>query len=149
MIEMKARGLLDYPTNYVVHGDATGKARNTRSVQSDYDIIQDFLEDERVRFDIDVPRSNPPIRTRHNVVNGTICSKSGSRRLFVYKDAPTVDEGLRLTSLKKGAQYLEDDSKSFQHITTALGYSVWQIESSKQSQDSYTGMISMRGGRRL
>lgn len=149
MIEMKARGLLNHDTNYVVHGDAAGRARNTRSVQSDYDIIEDFLQNERVAFDIDVPRGNPPVRTRHNKVNGVICNQKKTRRLFVYKDAPTVDEGLRLTSLKKGANYIEDDSKRYQHITTALGYSICQIEQEMEYRHSHSGMLSMRGGRRL
>ena len=46
------------------------------------------------------------------------------RKLFVYKDAPTVDEGLRLTKLKSGAQYLEDDNNHYQHISSALGYAI-------------------------
>lgn len=149
LIEAQARGLLDYGVQYIVHGDANGFNRSTSSVDTDYDIIETFLENEKINYDMDVPRSNPLVRERHNIVNGRICNAKGTRRLFVYKDAPTADRGLRLTSLKKGALYLEDDSPEYQHITTAIGYSICEIEESRKSPDSYSGMISARGGRKL
>jgi hypothetical protein len=129
--EMAARGMLDYNLPYIIHGDATGRHKDTRSKTSDWDIIDKFFANYQnsktgraIRYSLDVPRSNPPIRTRHNDVNAMICNANGQRRLFVYKDAPTVDEGLRLTKLKSGSQYLEDDKDRYQHITTALGYAV-------------------------
>jgi len=131
MEEMAARGLLDYPTTYIINGDATGKRNDTRSVQSDYDIIKKFLANYRpksgraINFEMKVPMSNPPIRTRHNILNAQFLNEKGQVRLFVH-NCKTVDEGLRLTKLKPGAQYLEDDSKAapYQHVTTALGYGV-------------------------
>jgi len=45
-------------------------------------------------------------------------------RLFIYKKCKVAHEGMRLTSLKKGADYIEDDSKEYQHVTTAIGYRV-------------------------
>jgi len=72
--------------------------------------------------EFDLPLSNGPIRKRHNAVNAFCLNDKAKRRLFVYKDAPTADEGLRLTQLKKGGQYIEDDSKRYQHISTAIGY---------------------------
>ena len=128
--EMLDRGLLNHPTKYIIHGDATGRHKDTRSKTSDWDIIDNFLANNkntkgmRINYEIDVPRSNPPVRTRHNLVNGSLKSASGNVSMYVYKDAPTADEGLRLTKLKPGAQYIEDDSDRFQHITTAIGYAV-------------------------
>jgi PBSX family phage terminase large subunit len=123
--DAQSKGLLDYKTKYYIHGDASGKSRNTRSNKSDYDIINDYLSNEvDIKFDIMVPLANPPVRKRHNIVNAYCCNDLGKRRLFVYKDAPTADEGLRLAKLKKGAQYIEDDSDRFQHITTAIGYGI-------------------------
>ena len=123
------------------------KLKDTRSKRSDWDIIDGYLSNllssrnRAVRYRIDVPRSNPPIRTRHNVMNGQICNARGERRLFVYKGAKTVDEGLRLTKLRSGAQYLEDDSDSFQHITTALGYAVCGVLSKERNK---TGVVSFK-----
>jgi len=124
------RGLLDHNTRYVVNGDATGKQRHTSSNHSDYEIIRAFLDNYKnakgnyIRFKIDVPLSNPKIRERHNILNAQLHNAKGQRRLFVYKPCQTVDEGLRLTKLKQGASYTEDDSKFYQHVTTSLGYGV-------------------------
>lgn len=142
--EMYERGLLNYPTEYLIYGDATGRHRDTRSKTSDWDIIDRFFANTRnakgakIRYKVEVGRSNPPIRTRHNMVNGKLKSANGSVGMYVYKDAATVHEGLRLTKLRSGAQYLEDDSDAFQHITTALGYAVCGILFDEEDKGSYT-----------
>ena len=73
---------------------------------------------------MEVPRSNPPIRERHNIVNAYCCNSLKQIRLFVYAKCKTLHEGFNLTALKKGAEYIEDDSKEYQHITTAAGYRI-------------------------
>lgn len=130
MEEMAQRRLLDYDTVYEIYGDSTGEARSTKSIHSDYDIIKSFLSNyvklngQPMRYVMNVPRSNPPIKDRHNIVNGYCENELGKNRLYVYENCKTIDEGLRLTALKKGGQFVEDDSKAFQHCTTALGYYV-------------------------
>lgn len=128
--EAAAKGLLDHKAQYIVHGDAAGKHNDTRSNRSDYDIIKHYLEHfknkagMRLAHSQDVPLSNPPVRKRHNLVNAYCKNELGKVRLFIYREAPTADEGLRLTQLKDNAQYIEDDSKPYQHISTAIGYGV-------------------------
>lgn len=124
--ELDHKGYFDKNYKIIVHGDAAGKARDTRSLRSDYDIIENYLKkhDSRIRYEMQVPRSNPPVRTRHNIVNAYCQNDLGQHRLTVYAKCKTLDKGLRLTALKKGGSYIEDDSKPYQHITTALGYGV-------------------------
>lgn len=128
--EAAHRGLFDLSSTYYCNGDAAGKHRDTRSNQSDYDIIDNFLKRYKnkqggyLRYERKIPSANPPIRDRHNIVNAYCYNSNGAIRLFVYKDAPTLDEGMRLVKLLPGSQYIEDDSKRYQHITTALGYAV-------------------------
>jgi hypothetical protein len=127
--EAASRGLLDHDQLYLIHGDATGSSRDTRSKLSDYEQIDKFLSNYQVkgrkmRFRLDVPRSNPPIRQRHNIVNAYCKDANGRHKLFVYKNAKTLDKGMRLTRLKSGGQYLENDQDWWQHCTTALGYGV-------------------------
>lgn len=130
MDEMAGRGLFDHPVQYVIHGDASGKNRDTRSKKTDYEIIRKFLANYRrpdggaVNFVIVVPVSNPPVRTRHNTVNAYMHNSLGEVRFFVYRGAQDLDEGLRLTRLKSGGNYIEDDSFRLQHVTTAAGYAV-------------------------
>lgn len=123
--ELYSKGFIKPGSVVVIHGDAAGKNRDTRSIQSDYQIIEQFFKSiPNITVKMEVPLSNPPIRNRHNRVNAYCQNAKGESRLTVYSSAPTVDEGLRLTALKKGADYIEDDSKAYQHVTTALGYAI-------------------------
>lgn len=129
--EAAGRGLLDHRAHYIVHGDATGRNRDTRSPKSDYDIISKFLANyrtqrgSRIHYSVDVPSRNPGLRARHNLVNAYLENCNGQNRVTVYGKCETLDEGFRLTKLKKGGKYIEDDSKPYQHITTAAGYGMW------------------------
>ncbi len=133
--ELGQRGLLNELTRYVVHGDATGAARSTQSKRSNYEIIREFLanfrtpDGRRLDFEMDVPKSNPPVRTRHNTVNAYCKNQAGERRLFVYSGCDTLNEGLKKTKLKKGGNYVEDDGPGspYQHITTAAGYHICRL----------------------
>jgi len=140
--EAQSRGLLDHDQLYIVHGDATGASRDTRSKLSDYEQITNYLSNyqakgRKMRFRLDVPRSNPPIRKRHNVVNAYCKDALGRHKLFVYEGAKTLDKGMRLTRLKTGGQYLENDQDRWQHCTTAIGYGiVYQSDLRNYGQNS-------------
>jgi hypothetical protein len=137
MDEWEAKGYFDKKFEIIVHGDATGEARDTRSLLNDYEIIRKYLSNAGVKFRMEVPRVNPPIRVRHNRVNSYCMNDLGQTRLFVYKKAPTVDEALRLTALKKNRDFtVEDDSKAFQHIGTALGYSIVAVTNRAKARPS-------------
>lgn len=120
--DLLERGLLKHKKPIIVHGDATGRARNPASKFSNYDVICKFLSSNNITYELKVPRSNPPIRTRHRDMNSHCLNDLGDVRLLIYKSAPTAHTGMRLTKLKKGSNYIEDDSKPYQHITTAMGY---------------------------
>jgi len=150
--EAASRGILEHGSSVIIHGDATGRHNDTRGKNSDYDIIEKYLSNSRrkdgsvIRYKLAVARSNPPLRERHNISNAYMKSAAGVRRVFVYKDAPTLDEGFRLTALKSGGQYIENDGPScpYQHGTTAATYGIMfeylDIESRKNS-----GVYSYRG----
>jgi PBSX family phage terminase large subunit len=128
--ECAGLGLLDFDTIYEVYGDATGEHKDTRSLSSDYDIIKKFLANYKtptgrlMRFTFNVPRANPSVRTRHNIVNGYCMNAAGAVRFYVYQDATMLDKGMRLTSLKDNGSYIENDDPEYQHCTTAIGYSI-------------------------
>jgi len=126
--EMLDSGTFDKIRIVRIFGDRNGKNRDTRGNKTDYDIIQKklqtYIKPDKTKLSVQmhVPNANPPIRARQNIVNAWCLNDNGDVRLYIYKDAETVDEGLRLTKLKKGSNYQEDDSDPFQHVTTALGY---------------------------
>lgn len=137
MQELEGRGCLEPKNGGRVHvrvfGDATGAARSTKSLHSDYDIIASYLGrlSHKVTFELCVPRSNPPIKERHNIVNSYLLNAQGRRRVLIGSNAKMLIRGLRLTALKDGASYVEDDSKDYQHITTALGYWICYLHNQK------------------
>lgn len=141
MDEIAASGLLDMPNTHIrVFGDASGKSRDTRSIKSDYQIIKEYLDNyqrkdgQNLKVEMMVPLSNPPIRDRHNLVNAQFKDANGKVKCFVYKGAATLDEGFRLTKLKKGGNYIEDDSFRAQHCTTAAGYMIHYLLKRMQPQ---------------
>lgn len=126
MEEIANSGLLDKCKRVLVYGDASGKSRDTRSITSDYDIIEKFLSNYKTKdgrsliVDMRFPRANPPLRRRQNLVNAYFENDNKEVRLIVYDE--WLDEGFRLTQFKKGADLIEDDSLPQQHATTGIGY---------------------------
>lgn len=131
--DMYEKGVFHIDYSYIIHGDANGRARSTKSNRTDYELIKEFFERLRLKFVIDVPTVNPSVRHRHVLINGYLCNAKRINRLFITRNCKTVIEGFRLSKLKKGAGYIEDDSDYFQHITTAIGYGILsQIEYTKR-----------------
>lgn len=130
--ELAGRGYLELNVKWEVHGDATGGSRTTNSKLSNYEIIESFLANYKTKsglklnYQLLVPKSNPPVRERHNIVNAYCLNSLKEMRLFVYEKCKTLNEGMMNTCLKKGADYIEDDGPQhpYQHVTTSLGYRV-------------------------
>jgi len=104
------------PGAEVIYGDASGRSKDTRSKTTDYGIIRDagFTEQK-------VPKKNPPIRTRHNIVNARLKSADGTIGLRVHPRCSAIIKGGETVRLRKGAQYLEEETRE-QHVWTAIGY---------------------------
>lgn len=147
MDELASRGYFDKGYKWQIYGDAAGKSNDTRSIKTDYQIIKDFLSNyetpnkEPITFESKVPLANPPIRSRHNIVNGLLCNDLGERNLLVTQNCSTIRKGLQLTALKKGADYIEDDSKPYQHVTTAIGYACVKDKKDQGAQQSIAKVV--------
>lgn len=126
--EMAADGAFELPVRWEIYGDAAGKHNDTRSNWSDYEIIESFMAKYRnkdgglLEYSLHIPRSNPPLRRRHNTANAAFSNDLGEIKFYCYKGCDWVDEGFRLTEPKKGADNIEDDSLKQQHVTTAITY---------------------------
>lgn len=123
-------GLLDNAPRIRVFGDASGKSRDTRGVKSDYDIIEKVISNFYPVKPVEmcIPSANPAVRSRHNLSNALFCNANKRSSVTIYRDASTADQGFRLTKLKKGSNYIEDDSDEFQHVTTAITYYFYQVK---------------------
>lgn len=128
MDEMADSGLFELPVKFRVFGDAAGKYNDTRSIRTDYEHIEAFLSNyirkdgSMLEYEMHVPKANPPLRRRQNLVNALCLNELGQVNFFVYADCGWIDEGLRLTAPVKGSGTIEDDKLPQQHVTTAIGY---------------------------
>jgi len=150
--ELQEKGILDnYGIEFFVHGDASGSHRDTRNKINDYDIIMKFLQNyerkdgRKLEVIKKVPKSNPPIRTRHNKINALCKNAFGETMLFIYKDCKIMNKGLKLTKLKEGSNMIEDDSNDYQHVTTALGYGIIAMERYYKLQEEYEYALENKG----
>lgn len=126
-------GFLDKPfPEFRFFGDASGKHGDTRANKSDWDLIENFIANYipkrggQLSYVMEVPLSNPPIKLRHNLMNGCFRNTYGETTFYIYKEAKDAAKGFRLTQLIEGANLKEDDSLREQHITTAAGYYVYR-----------------------
>lgn len=101
-----------------IYGDASGRARDSRSKTTDYQILKDAgFTDQHV------PKANPPLRDSHNAANRLLRSADGDVRCKIHPRCSNLIRGLETVTLRKGAQYLEQESR-VQHVTTAWRYLV-------------------------
>jgi hypothetical protein len=122
--EMDAKGIFQLSTKFIIHGDASGNARSTNYNKTDYDVIRQYLSKLNLHYEVDIPSINPPIRKRHIIVNGQLKNANHETHIKVTSNCKTIIKGLKQAKLKSGANYIEDDSDYYQHITTAMGYAI-------------------------
>jgi hypothetical protein len=125
--EFEAQGHFAGFHRFEVYGDASGRASSSNSLRSNYDLIKDWFGQRNLNVEIKVPRSNPALVKRWTTVNAMCQNAKQETRIFVYPGCPVLNQGMKLSKKKKGTA-MEDDSKSYQHITTALGYAVCYIK---------------------
>lgn len=119
--EFRARGydkwMKQGGAGVTIYGDATGAHRDTRSKSSDYGILRDHgFMNQKVR------KANPPIRHRHNSVNGRLRNALGEIHLQIHPRCKYLARGLDLVGYRPNS-YLEEDLEE-QHVTAALSYLV-------------------------
>ena len=133
--EWAGRGYFEHKFNppIIIHGDATGRRGDSRGRNSDYDILDKYLanytrkDGEKLNYEIDVPSVNPPIRERHNKVNGQLKSSTGKIRVKIDRRCKNLNTGLLSGKLKEGSNYVEDQTAKGQDIAVAFGYGVCSI----------------------
>lgn len=139
--DFEANGLLSWTDtdgsvmrfpSYMIYGDATGRSKSANSLYSNYELISGWFSQRKLISSLEVPRSNPPLVTRWTTVNALCQNAKQEVRLYVHETCPVLNQGMKLARKKEGTA-LEDDSKRYQHVTTAVGYAVWYIKNFETS----------------
>jgi hypothetical protein len=111
----------------VCYGDATGGARKTSSLRSDWQTIEDYLGRQWPSLQIDLPSVNPGQRDRVVVMNSRLRNSMDVARIYVDKvKARHVHEDLDETQLDDNGELDEGPKKMRTHGSDALGYLEFQ-----------------------
>ena len=113
-------------TGVRVYGDASGRARSTKSRHTDYQIIEQLIGQAMPGFEVSVPRTNPSQRESINTLNGLM--KNG------YGEISYAINGMCPESIKSLLTTVYDDNGSiakggdhYEHLTDGLRYIAWDV----------------------
>ncbi len=110
-----------------VYADASG-ARMQTTGTSDLEVLKKFFRSgEYGAVDFKVPRSNPAVRDRVQVVNASLQPAEGEARLMIDPRCRELIKDLEQVAYKEGSQVIDKDKDPRRtHLSDALGYLVWQ-----------------------
>ena len=111
----------------VVCGDASGQHQQTTG-SSDYDVVKEQLETHtNTRVEVRVPKSNPPVRQRVNLLNATLRSAAGVIGILIDRKCRELVQDFEEVNYKAdGYQIDKERDRMRTHLSDALGYLVWQ-----------------------
>ncbi|MGH9660807.1 MAG: hypothetical protein ACRD96_19825 [Bryobacteraceae bacterium] len=110
----------------VVYGDASGYARQTTG-SSDYQIVREFFGRAGMTVQYKIPKANPQVRDRIQLVNAKLRSAGGEIRLVVDGRCSELIQDLEQVSYKEHSIEVDKDrDRQRTHLSDALGYLVWQ-----------------------
>jgi hypothetical protein len=110
-----------------IYGDATGNRMQTTG-SSDYEVVRNFFRREGyARAGYKVPRSNPAVRERVELLNGRLRSASGEINVVVDRKCRELIKDFEEVSYKPLTTVIDKEKDPRRtHLSDALGYLVWQ-----------------------
>ncbi|MEN6537415.1 MAG: hypothetical protein ABFD89_27430, partial [Bryobacteraceae bacterium] len=92
-----------------------------------YTMIRSALQRSGYRFQFRVPKANPAVRDRVNLVNALLHSARGESRLLIDPRCKELILDLEQVSYKPGGVFIDKDKDPQRtHLSDALGYMIWQ-----------------------
>jgi hypothetical protein len=109
-----------------VYGDASGYAQQTSGL-SDYDMLEEeFKVASFIDMKLNVPKSNPSVRERINLVNTKLKSASGDIGLLIDPKCKELIMDFQQVCYKGDTGQIDKDRDRMRtHASDALGYLVW------------------------
>ena len=111
----------------VVYGDASGNNQQTTG-SSDYQIVREFFRADAGRpVDCRIPRANPPVRERVQLMNAKLLSGGGEIRMLISHHCKELIKDFEQVAYKVESNQIDKDrDRSRTHLSDALGYLIWQ-----------------------
>jgi len=113
--------------NVTIFGDASGRARKTSAVQTDYDIIRAVLGGYYPSFQMRVPKGNPPVQDRVNAYNAMLRTADGTVRYRMHPRCKKLANDLAKVAYKPGTRDFDKRDKSLTHFSDADGYRMVEL----------------------
>lgn len=112
-----------HPGGVIVYGDASGYHEQTTGA-SDYGIVREFLRTHGYgAVDYRVPRANPNVRERINLVNSRLRSAAGAVTLMVDGKCTELIRDFEEVAYKQDSSGIDKDRDRMRtHLSDALGY---------------------------
>lgn len=117
----------NHQAGVTVYGDASG-ARMQTAGTNDYRIVTEYFRSagyDKMRFR--VPRSNPQVRARVDLMNAMLLSAGGESKLFIDPKCKGLIQDFEEITYKPDSRIIdkERDPKRT-HLSDALGYLIWE-----------------------
>lgn len=111
----------------VVYGDASGYHLQTSGV-TDYQMIKEyFAGNYGARMRQKVPKANPAIRDRVNLMNARLRNSAGEVDMLIDSSCRELIKDFEQVSYKaETVEVDKDKDRQRSHLSDALGYLVWQ-----------------------
>jgi hypothetical protein len=118
---------LFHPAGIEIYGDASGSAAQTTGA-SDYQMVRDhFAAHSATEVLYKVPRANPAIRDRVNLMNRTLKNAAGKVGLLADPKCKELILDFEQVSYKQDSTVVDKDrDRARTHLSDALGYLVCQ-----------------------
>jgi len=111
-----------------IYGDASGNSRSTKSLRTDYQVIEEmFKQDGRFAVSMRQNTANPVVRDRVNTVNNMLRSVSGTTNMFIHPKCKELLKDLRQVRWRRDAAGnptgdLDKSDPQRTHLSDALSY---------------------------
>lgn len=124
-----------------VYGDASGSARRSSALRTDWQIVREELRDLGIPIYFRVPAKNPEVRERVTEVCGALRSTQGDRRLLVDPKCKELIMDFEMVPWKQDSNGnslsdLDKSDKHRTHVSDALGYLVHRERKSESGPRS-------------
>jgi phage terminase large subunit len=130
-----------HSTGVIIYGDAAGNHQQT-SGTSDYRMVREhFAAYYSSTATYRVPKANPSVRDRVQLMNSKFRNAAGETRLFIDSRCKELIEDFEQVSYKADSMQIDKDKdRRRTHLSDALGYLLWQ-------EFRHTGAAGERGSR--
>jgi len=123
----------------IIYPDASGNQHHTSAGgNTNHSVLRGL------GYQLVMPRKNPPVNDRINIVNGAFLSADGTQRLFIHPRCKELITSLESLGYDDNGSVAKVSQGKYTHLPDALGYAIMNLMPINK-RNIGTGMVKMRG----